>query len=241
MKRLFWALVVWHLGTAAAWAAPWWEGRERLDYAVAWSGLSVGKAQLTYAAGAKGAYGIDVGVKDDSIFMTLVDSWHVRGGPDWTSQTWEAVQRENSYRAHKRLTFGKPAAGKVTFENLKSPAEPVEVVDVGVGARDVMSALYAWRAEGPAGLKVPRTRVVVAGKRPVDLTVSKGVPVPMALAGGQKVTAMRVEMQVPRRKGKGVDTWTVWVTDDAEMVPLKIEAQLKFGTFTATLTKRSEG
>ena len=220
----------------AAPAAPWMAAPERLAYDVGWGPLSLGTAWLTYAPGAKGAYSLEAHVKDSSMFITLDDTWRAEGaqGKDgWASKTYTAKQRENDYRADKLVTF---SPGKAVYENFIG-REPSQTIVLPPGTRDVLSTLYNLRAKGLGELQQPHTVPVMGLKRVGLLEMKPAVLTPGHLAGETPVWLLEMLFHNQDPRKPRTDRWTIWLADDGRLTPLKIEAKVKLGTFTAKLDK----
>lgn len=211
----------------------WQESSEVLLYRVSWGPLAIGKAWLEYQPGANGAYAVQARVKDSSMWIDLEDAWRAEGiRPGWESKIYTAKQKENDYRADKRITF---TPGKAVYQNLLGGEADIPV-DLPKGTRDILSSLYAVRAGGLDALKKPRTMQVMGLKKVFPLEMRAAV---RESATKNSPAAWRVEMLAhggsvnkPR-----TDKWTVWLSDTLALVPVKIEARLKLGTFTANLQK----
>jgi hypothetical protein len=232
MRTLFLVAGLW-LGCIPA-AMAWQDASEVLPYRVSWGPLSIGKAWLEYQPAPNG-YAVQAKVKDSSMWIDLEDVWRAEGvQPGWQSRFYTAKQKENDYRADKRITF-KPNPGKAVYQNLLGGEADIEV-KLPPGTRDILSSLYALRAGGLEALKKPRTMQVMGLKKVFPLDVKAAVKEP---ATKTMPAVWRVEMLAhggsvnkPR-----TDRWTVWLSDTPQLVPVKIQASVKLGTFTAVLNK----
>lgn len=231
MRTLFLVAGLWLGCIPGVWG--WQESSEVLPYRVSWGPMTVGKAWLEYQPDPKGTYAIQAKVKDSSMWIDLEDMWRAEGTKaGWQSKLYTAKQKENDYRADKRITFGPT---KAVYENLLG-GEPSITVVLPQGTRDILSSLYALRASGLAELKKPRTMQVMGLKKVFPLNIKAATLTPASKA---MPAAWRVEMLAhggsvnkPR-----TDKWTVWLSDTPALVPLRIEAAVKLGTFTAVLQK----
>jgi hypothetical protein len=176
-------------------------------------------------------------VKDDSRLIDLQDSWESRGnvgkGGVFSPVVYAVKQAENSYRADKTMTFGRD--GKVVYANHVDPTDVAEPVMAG-GARDVLATVYAWRMGGVDEVKKAAQVPMVSIKKLVTLQREAGVKTTLKL-GNREYTAWKVVMRVIKDGKPGKDIWTVYVKDDANLVPLQIVAATKFGTFRASLAE----
>jgi hypothetical protein len=235
MQRLFIFALVWLAGSAPAlaMAADWFTKGESLSYRVYWGPLSLGRANLAFNS-TVGGYIAQATVKGSMVFFKMDDTWTATGKvgkSSLISQEYRAIQAENSYRANKRLTFDQKKH-TMLYENLHDTHEAKLTVKLPEGgptaAQDPFSALYDLRKNGLP--TQPLTREVMGLKRPFYLQIE--VPQPQTVNGEKllKVTLHKTDPAKP-----GVETWHIWLTDNAELVPVEIDAQLKIGSFRAVL------
>lgn len=98
-----------------------------------------------------------------------------------------------------------------------------EELALSPGALEELSVSYYQRAL-PAGVATPIRVRVFAGRMNWDVEVR--------LLGRKTLNAV-----LGRRDTRAI----VWVTDDAERIPVLVKSEFKFGSFTATLTRRDVG
>lgn len=232
MKTWVWMIGLWLLGTAPV-AALDVAKPEMLNFRVYWGPLRVGDAQLSYAPQGK-TYSLTASMKDDSALIDLHDTWQSqgqhRGGKVFLPDSYHVVQAENDYRADKTMTFDRKA-GKVIYKNNRDASDVAEPLPLE-GARDVLATVYAWRVAGMTELGQAARVPVVSLKKTMTLHRSAGVRESVRL-DGRDVPAWRVDMRSETNGKPGKDSWSVYVSDSPEMVPLKIVAKTKFGTFRA--------
>lgn len=234
MKRWVWIMGLWLVGIGHAMAMDV-KSAETLRYRLYWGPMAVGDAQLDYRADGD-RYQIKAEVVDDSSLIDLHDVWQAEGrhtkARAFVPDVYKVVQAENSYRADKTMVFDRKA-GKVIYTNRRDAADKVDALPLS-DARDVLSAVYAWRLVNEADVSKPAQIPMISMKREVVLERKVGVKDRVQI-GGQKRDAWRVEMRVIKNGKPSKDIWTVFVSDDAHRVPLKIVAKTKFGTFNAIL------
>lgn len=208
---------------------------ESLKYDVYWSFVRAGVAQLDYVPTGN-QYVVRAWVKDDSSLIDLEDSWETRGihtaARPFVPKVYHVTQAENSYRADKTMTFD-PTTKTVAYVNHLSAsdkADPLVLSD----ARDVMSTIYSWRLKGDEEVQRAATVEAVSLKRSITILREAGVRTTLKV-NGQKLNVWRVTMHTRKGDKPGKDTWTVYLRDDATMVPVQITAATKFGTFQAIL------
>lgn len=205
------------------------DSREELNYSVAWGPLTLGKASLWYQPEAGNGYTLGARVKDRSMWIDIEDVWSSSGtvaGGLFQPKVYTAKQKENDYRADKKVTFD---GGTATYQNLISP-EPDVTVDLPEGAKDALATLYSLRAMGPEALRKTHKLPVMGLKQVNTLDVRPAVA---AEERGGMTTLWQVDMFLTH-KGR-TDRWRLWLRNNENLTPVRIEARLKLGTFTATL------
>lgn len=260
MMRWILMIGLWLFGTSGTANAevPRWVGQgERLDYGLSFGPLGLGTATLAYtphtafvpgaASDVSGSYGITGVARAKVPFLSLEENLASRGihvvGVPFRPTVYTTRQHENSYRSDKVLKFD----WKALQTRYQNKLDVTDVADKPLAlvptARDMLSALYALRMEGRTvlgrGVDVP----MVGLKRLYRLKASKGPIEKLKLGDGKKVWAYRIPLVMEEVvDGKPVsgsvkDSWTIWATDTVDFVPVRVEAKMKFGTFTAVLKR----
>lgn len=215
---------------------------ESLKFKVTWGPLTAGKVRMEYMpqpAIASGTvpYVLSVWVKDSAAFLDMDDTWRAegvhRGGKAFLSTRYEAKLKENNYRADKVMTFD-AKAGTVSYLNRLDKNDKGEVIKMTEGMRDVLSAVYVWRVGGIAELGKAGQAQVVGVKRAFTLAKSAARKEKLVVSG-RSMTVWRVDIVgIIPGKQKG-ENWIVRLRDDAQLTPVQIVAQNKFGTFKANI------
>lgn len=222
---------------------------ETLSYAVWWGPVQVGEATLTYTPqGLPGTatfgYVLDAQVWDTTPLITLRNAWRAQGLHStkvrFSSRSYSALQQENDYRADKLVTFN-PKTRKITYLNRRDATDTMPPLKWQPGKasslRDAFSTVYAWRVGSAAALQKPATQQVMGLKRPFKLVRSAAVSSTITVRN-QSVNAHLVTLALTNDDGTpSRDLWRFWLSADAALTPLKIQAKNKFGTFTAILVK----
>jgi hypothetical protein len=256
MKTAFLGQGVWRLGTAIVCAAMFglssaWgfdvTAGEVLRYKVFWGPLNVGTAELSYVPQGEpfnqpGGYVLQARVKSETMLMDMDDLWRSvgrHGTHPFTPQRYEVVQRENDYTANKTMAF---SGKKVSYTNHKDPKDTEKPITWNGKDRDPLSTVYAWRFAGQSALESSVSTSVIGLKRPFTLNKQAARKTTLTLRG-KTLPVWQVDMvSTSRRAGKepSQTRWTIWLQDDADLTPLQIVGQTKFGTFRAQLenTKR---
>lgn len=139
-------------------------------------------------------------------------------------------QQEGKYRGLKHIFFD-PQAGKATF---RKNQEPTEVFVVPSGVQDSLSSFYYLRTL----LLKPDTPVVIT-----MFDNKKTVQVDVRILGREKVNTLWGSVEtlkvkptlrtegIFRRKGDIL----IWLTDDFQKLPVKMETKIPIGSIVATL------
>jgi hypothetical protein len=218
---------------------------ESLSYRVSWGPLSVGNATITHqpgsTTGSTTPYTLTAEVNDNTILINLHNIWVAQGihqpGRTFQSRTYRSTQTENDYRAKKLLTFT-PGPGKkqtITYVNELSPAD-VEPPLVTTPLRDVLSTLFVLRAQGIAAVAQGTSLTVMGTKRPFNLVVSPPVSSTIVL-NNQRMPVWQVNLRTVTPGKPSTDIWTIALAQTPALTPVRIVANTKFGSFTATIKK----
>ncbi len=233
MQKMFWMMGMWLLGIGGAHAlTP--DAPETLKYRVYWGFVRMGDATLSYQPKGK-AYTLTADVKDETPLIELRDTWTskgVHGATPFEPQVYHVKQAENSYRADKTLTFDRKA-GTVAFKNHLDEHDKIEPMQVG-DARDALATIYGWRLGGLAEVQKSAQVTIVNLKRPIVLQRDAGVRDTVKI-GNRELKVWKVRMRTVKDGKPSKEAWTVYLTDDAQLVPVQIIAATKFGTFRASL------
>lgn len=212
---------------------------ETLAYKVSWGPLQVGKAWLTYSPPpqAGGAYTIQVAMKDNTALIDMDSRWTVLGTHSpapFTPQSYHAVQKENEYRADKWVVFD-AAKKEMRYTNVRNKNDKITPQAWDGQLKDVFSQLYALRLGGLEPLKRGKETQVMGTKHP--FTLVQQAPVKLTPATPNAPTLWRIPLFSREANGKiGKEKWVVTVREDGgTLLPVKMEAQTKFGVFVATL------
>ncbi|NBV54503.1 MAG: DUF3108 domain-containing protein [Proteobacteria bacterium] len=211
--------------------------REELFYGVYWGPLSVGHARLTYTPTEKRGYRLDSEVWDESSLLELNDRWSAVGrhisGTEFLPMRYEAIQRENDYRADKLVVFDSKAK-QIRYTNRLDKNDTAPVLAWNRKMRDSLSAVYAWRRQGVEGLQRGEVLEVMGVKRPFTL-VKKPAKREKVRVGNRDMEVWSVEIAMLVDGKEYPESWLVRLRDDAVLTPVQIVARTRFGTFRANL------
>lgn len=222
-----------YLPVAQAWQLS---QTEVLNYRVTWGPLTMGKASLAYSPTAQG-YALEIRLKDSSSLINLQSLYTVQGGhvpQPFTSRRYHAQQQENDYRADKVVEFN-GTTRRISYINTLDANDKAPPVVWDGKLRDVFSQLYAMRRQPLSAYAKPQELQVMGTKRP--FTLLQGAAQPLPQAKGERPRA-RVTLRNRKEDGSlAKDVWQVTLREEADglLTPVVVQAQTKFGTFTARL------
>jgi hypothetical protein len=216
---------------------------EVLSYRISYGPLNAGKATLTYyPTSGTVPYSIEVAVKDSTSLIDFSSRYFMQGRhtpQPFTSATYHARQQENDYRADKLVVFDGNKK-QITYTNNRDASDKAPPVKWDGQLRDVFSQLYALRLGGMAPLMRGQELNVMGTKRP--FTLLQMAPIKVASAEHKNAPKARPQWRlvlVEREENGslGKERWIITVREETDktLTPLRIEAQTKFGTFTAAL------
>lgn len=239
----------------AAPAAPGWltRGETLLFHVTGWLGIGAGYDELRYMPQPGEAY--------PKVFMLVNRAWTTG-----TAQTFYVMRdrvvingrhentqnlflpdsmhqqlNENDYRANKVVSFNR-TNGKVTYDNKSPTGGPLKTFDLPPDGRELLTALYALRLSA-AEPKINQEYVLPVQQ--LDRTGTLHVKIlgrdTMDGPGGKKIAVLHVRPWVvfPGDKKKSKLTLDLWVSDNPDHLPIRVDLSFRYGTFTAKLIKVS--
>lgn len=248
VMRIFWVIfcVVW-LGfvTTAQATSPsnsynWQEDGERLTFDVRWSFMTLGSAELLLENNPDGYVltgraWTDPKVNSLYILRDRIRSEGTHSDAPFLTSRFHAQLNENNYRADKLVLFDH-VKKQTTYIN-KHKNRPPQIHEAEAGARDILSVLYALRAQTD---KLKKGDVLT---RPVTHYDNR-YTYKMRVLGYEKMDTIFGEVDVikihpvlikhdnPNRKKERLK---LWVTADGRYIPVKIDIKLPLGSFEAVL------
>jgi hypothetical protein len=228
------------VGVALLSALPFGAG-ERLTFRISYLHLTAGRATLAVEPGpadAPSALRFVAEARSQGFFAWLM-RFHVddRTGATWDPATGcslaiEKRLREGRARRDQKVVF---ADGEARVEDPKIPQARFEVDPCGL---DVLSALYVTRVRGVPEADRLELPAFDNGKRyvlGVRYLRRETLDLPPSL--GRGVPALVVEPQLVEGSGLFVreGRLTVWLTDDARRLPVRMRAKVAIGSVSADL------
>lgn len=230
--------------SAQVFAYDWQKDGERLTFDIAWSFIHVGSAELLLKNNPESYEIIGRAWTDDSYnsLYKLRDRIRIHGvhkqaeKRPFMPHAYRAELYENDYRAHKLVELA--GQNKAIYTNVHKNAKPFEF-EMETNSRDMISALYALRSmEQQVKVGGVYTLPVVHYDRNYTFTLRILEKERMETMFG-KVEVYEIQPVLERddgKKKKKKDKLRLWVTADGRFIPVKIEIDLKIGSFKAELT-----
>ncbi len=240
-----------------------YRGGERLVYDVTWLGIKAGQATLeslgVIQLNGERVYHLVTTANStpqlSKIFRVDDRTESFLALDPMRALRFEKHLREGRYRHSSRTEFDHEK-GIATFRYLDFSKVPREITRVeeaerhgkylsqefplNPGALDELSVLYYVRTLPLAAGTTVMARVF-AGKKNWDLEVRVlGRETLQTVLGPRSTVVMEPLLKfegIFQRKGRMI----VWITDDAERVPVLMKSEVKIGSFVATLTRREIG
>lgn len=220
--------------------ADWFTGGETLVYDVSLGGMKAGKAELNYLVRPDRSYTITIRAWTSGFMKTLfnmrdrivADGKHSDKNAFY-STVYNTFMNESHYKARRQTSYDRKK-GQIVYRNLRE--EPVQDVTFPLfeGTRDIVSAMYSLR-QAVDSIKVGETYSL-----PV-FDVRRGYTMNVKITGREKVVTKVGEFMAYVAKVQFVgekettENVTVWVSDDINRWPVKINRKMAVGSFTATL------
>jgi len=211
---------------------------EELTFDLTWMGIKGGTARMAVSekttwAGipvyhlvttAESAPAVSVFYRVEDRIESFVDVQSL------SSLYFKSRQQEGKYRGIKDIFFD-PQAGKATYRKNK---EPTEVFPIPAGVQDSLSAFYYLRT---LPLR-PDAPVVIP-----TFDSKKTWQVEVQILGREKLKTLWGPVQAlkikPLLKSEGIfkrkGDILIWLTEDAQKLPVKMETKIPIGSIVATL------
>ena len=208
---------------------------ERLEWAVSWMGVAAGRAWSTIGP-LDGAVLFEAGCTSAPWLAGLYpidDRLRSEWRPGQGSRRYVTRFREGGFEQDQDVDIGADPIVAARAQRFDDGWRAWEDIHAAVpGVEDPVSAFYRLREEaGPVGERVRWT--VWTGRRAAGLQVWTAAA--EALDG---VAVWRVEVLAEHAGGDLEPRMTVWLTQDADRVPLVAEVRTRAGPVRAELTRR---
>ena len=221
---------------------PFWAG-ETLTYNVSWSSyFTAGTATMRVAerrnvAGGRAAYILVAEGKPVSLLTKLYDLYY-KAETQLDTRTLlpltASVFSKEGSRTRVKTTHFK-GAGRTADYEVRTTALNKRQLQVPPYTQDVLSALYVLRTlpfKAPDMLRMP----VTSGGDVYRVTINYGAPETVRTEAGT-FQAWKLSINAIDQDGKpAARGMTVWFSNDARKLPVKLEAGLPVGSFTLTLS-----
>jgi len=239
MKKLLIVLALFCAMPQVVWA-DWFTKGETLVYDVRLGALKAGRAELHYAVTPKQTYAITIRAWTDGMVHKMfamrdrivAEGQHAVKTPFY-STAYNTFMNESHYKARKQTLYDRKK-GQVVYRNLREAPVQDNTLPLLDGTRDIVSAMYHLRRQ-VGEIKVGQTYSL-----PV-FDVRKGYTMNVRITGREKVKNKLGEFMAYVAKVQFVgeeettDNVTVWVSDDINRWPVRINRKMAVGSFTADL------
>jgi hypothetical protein len=218
---------------------------ERLSYRIEWRMVTAGEALLQLSPTSSQEWGLNLNLQSAGFVSKLykvLDTYKMVSNDRFCGQSsafdeqegkrhsWTVVQFDNT---RHRLTYTAKDLVKDTVQKEEIDIQPCTYETLGA-----LGAIRQMRLEPGKTVNFPMTN----GKKCVNVKVEAQARESLTIAG-KKCAAIRYQAflfdnVLYRRKGR----LFIWMTDDAERVPVQIQVQTGFpiGTVTLELEKREK-
>ncbi|MCE5312509.1 MAG: DUF3108 domain-containing protein [Nitrospiraceae bacterium] len=209
--------------------------KEKLNYSIYWSGIYVGKAELTAS---KNAEKVTITLKVDSApvisFFYTVDDYAQSIVSNGLPVHFRLKQREGRHRGDKE-TFFDYQTGKIEhFNYLKKTRDAHN--PAGIVYWDLIAGFYTVRHQQLTVGK-PHTIKLFDNNKMFEAEVSVLRRETIELKTGREVKSIVIKPKLDtealfKRKGDMV----IWLSDDTQRMPVKVETTAPIGSVTAELS-----
>jgi Protein of unknown function (DUF3108) len=224
---------------ATSGAAPLpFQAGEELIYEVSWLGIGVGRASMRIELPSSAANQTPLRLVSLARTKPVIDTFYkvedrvesLFDPATRTTRFFRIRQREGSYRSFREITF-EPSKGRVIYQkNDKAP----RVIELDAMVQDPLSILYAVRAMPLSVGQSVRMSVFDRGEvwdAEVRILERERLQLPMGAFNTLKVQPILREASIFRKKGE----MFVWLTDDAQHVPVQMRSTIMIGAVQAQL------
>lgn len=239
MKKIILTLALVFALPQVTWA-DWHTQGETLVYDVSLGGMKAGRAELHYAVQPDRRYTLTIRAWTDG-FMKAMFSMRDRivaegkhtDKASFLTDTYNTFMNESRYKARKQTLFNRKN-GEATYRNLREDPVQDTISPLVADSRDIVSAMYSLRQT------VNSIKVGEVYSLPV-FDVRKPYTMNIKVTGREKVKTKAGEFMTNVVKVQFVgekettENVTVWVADDINRWPVKINRKMAVGSFTAEL------
>ncbi len=216
-----------------------WQNGERLYYKISFGIFTIGEAELLYEQKEDSTYKIIGRAWDTAPFFTIRDRWYAQGTHKthpFLTKVYTQNQIENDYKAHKKVVY-KHEKGEAISQNIYANL-PKKRINISENTRDYLSALYNMRknVQKPKVKDELSYNVMGFDKTYVLKTKITAQKTVQTAIGKKTILKIQPTLHKVGEEKAPQNKWEIWITDDAQRLPVKIIAKLKFGgSFTANL------
>ena len=228
--------------SAQAVESPSWKQGERLSFSVYFWFMKAGEAEILFKPEpSTGLYRFTGRAWTDTSMFRLRDRVSVVGKNTeefpYKSGYYNVRLNEKDYRANKDVKYFH-SKGEAHYKNVHAGQKEADIYKIENDTRDMISALYYLREsveEINVGdvYEVPVFDVNTSYTMKLKVLDRKKIKTALGKRYAWHVNPVLVKKGGETAKKK--DRWHLWVSDDTERLPLKINVKLNFGSFKAEL------
>lgn len=222
--------------------AGWKESGERLHFDVHFGWIKAGEAELLYRPKpnkTEGDYTLTgrawtTGLSSVFRLRDRLQATGVHVPMLFAVKHYALDLNEKDYTAHKTVDFLR-LNNEAVYTNVHAKEAPNSFA-IRKESRDMMSSMYALRAEEDLlNIGVSKTLPVVNLDSTYLMTATvEGKEKMDTVFGEREVWRIGLTFTQDGQKEKA-GNWVFWITADDKKYPVRIEAKMRFGAFTATL------
>ena len=151
------------------------------------------------------------------------------------SVRYEKIQHEGSHKREEVIEFDWEKS-QASYSNFGKKIEPIRLMD---GSFDPLSAFYYTRTAPLDPDQGPLERPITDGRKNVIGRLTVAARETITLQNGKTYETLRVEPELQHVGGVFKATQNakiqLWLTDDAQRIPVRIQSKVKIGHFTGEL------
>jgi hypothetical protein len=216
---------------------------ERLEYELRWGSIPAGTASLEVqpveTIDGEPVYHFVLTAQSNSfvdVFYKVRDRIDAFADVGMTrSVRYEKKQHEGSHKREELIEFDWKKK-QARYSNFGQKKEPIRLMK---GSFDPLSAFYYTRTADLDPEQGPLQRPITDGRKNVIGRLTVAARETITLANGKTYETLRVEPELKHVGGVFKATQNakiqVWITDDAQRIPVRIQSKVKIGHFTGEL------
>ncbi|MBI5062494.1 MAG: DUF3108 domain-containing protein [Desulfatitalea sp.] len=221
---------------------------EKLEYELRWGSIPAGIARLEVQPmeniNGEPAYHFVLTAESNSfvdVFYKVRDRIDAFADIGMTrSVRYEKKQHEGSHKREELIEFDWEKR-QASYSNFGEKRDPIRLMK---GSFDPLSAFYYTRTAPLDPERGPLQRPITDGRKNVIGRLTVAARETITLSNGKTYQTLRVEPELKHVGGVFKATQNakiqLWITDDAQRIPVRIQSKVKIGYFTGELITPEE-